>query len=265
MVLPTSQARGQELRSRVSLEADAGKPVGGMHVKLERFEGPLDLLLQIILREELPISEISLAAVTEQYLAYLETHADLPPEELADFLVVAAKLLLLKSKILLPNFLVEDENDEQGLVKQLTIYRAYVEAGKRIAATWRRWRIAYARERLVVAGTSTFSPPSDLTSEILRGVLSKILSELTEFVRPMPELVSRTVSLAEKIATLRSLLMARERLSLSELLREARSRMDIIVTFLALLELIKQRHVVAEQTGHGDPIMLAHIEVAVGS
>ena len=71
--------------------------------KLEKFEGPLDLLLQLIEKQELNITDVSLAAVTEQYLNYLAERQDLPPEELADFLVVAAKLLLLKSRILLPD------------------------------------------------------------------------------------------------------------------------------------------------------------------
>lgn len=224
--------------------------------KLERFEGPLDLLLQLIEREELSISEIVLAQVTEQYLAYLEAHVDLPPEELADFLVVAAKLLLLKSRILLPNLFVTDDEDGQSLTQQLTIYRAYVKAGQHIAARFRRWQISYARERMLPVTTATFSPPRDLASALLQSVFEGILRDLAEFVRPMPELITRTVSLADKIQALRTMLTEQTRLSFADLVGGAQSRMDVIITFLALLELVKQRHVVAVQTSHGGTITL---------
>lgn len=226
--------------------------------KLEKFEGPLDLLLQLIEKQELDITDVSLAAVTEQYLNYLAEHQDLPPEELADFLVVAAKLLLLKSRILLPDLFVGDDDEaDGGLAAQLEIYRRYVEAGRLISRRLHRRYFSYARERLPLAETAAFSPPPQLTSDVLRHVFSKVLENLKEFVRPLPELITRTVSLQERIVVLRQLLAGGPEVNFQRILEDAKNRMEIIVSFLAILELIKQRYVVARQEGHGTNIVLA--------
>src|SRR3989344_5914455 len=106
-------------------------------LKLEKFEGPLDLLLQLIERQELNITEVSLAAVTEQYLVYLSEHNDIAHEDLADFLVVAAKLLLLKSRLLLPELFVDDEEEAgTSLAEQLAVYRLYVKASHKLARSF---------------------------------------------------------------------------------------------------------------------------------
>lgn len=232
-------------------------------IKIEKFEGPLDLLLQIIEREELNISDISLAEVTEQYLHYLEENSDLPPEDLADFLVVAAKLLLLKSRILLPQLFFENEEDGDNLTKQLTIYRAYLEASRFIAARFVGRNVLYARERPFILEAASFSPPTALPTATLHHVFENILRDLSDYIKPMPELISRSVSLKEKIASLRTLLESKRQINFGEVLASANTRMDVIVAFLALLELVKQRHVVAEQANHGGVITLVHSEVLI--
>ncbi|MDO8599727.1 MAG: segregation/condensation protein A, partial [bacterium] len=96
-------------------------------VKLDQFEGPLDLLLHLIEQEELDITAIALATVCEEYLAHLKRVEHRPPEEVADFLVVAAKLLYLKSLVLVPAVAGEADDDATGLAEQLRIYRAFLE------------------------------------------------------------------------------------------------------------------------------------------
>ncbi|OGL82613.1 hypothetical protein A2936_02285 [Candidatus Uhrbacteria bacterium RIFCSPLOWO2_01_FULL_47_25] len=229
--------------------------------KLDKFEGPLDLLLQLIEKQELSITDVSLAAVTEQYLNYLEAHQDLSPEDLADFLVVAAKLLLLKSRVLLPDlFLTDEEDAELGLAEQLAIYKLYVEASLKLARRLRTRHFSYARERLPVAETATFSPPPSLTSEAMRHVFIKVLENLKEFVRPIPELIARTISLQEKIIALRKLLETGSEIDFHRFMQNAQSRMEIIINFLAILELIKQRYVIARQESHGASIVLTRLE-----
>ena len=100
-----------------------------MRIRVENFEGPLDLLLQLIEQDELDITKVSLLEVTEQYINYLEEVEDKEPEMLADFLLIAAKLLYIKSKVLLPEIELENE-DEIDLVEQL----------KCIKSLWRRAR-----------------------------------------------------------------------------------------------------------------------------
>lgn len=232
-----------------------------VNLKLQQFEGPLDLLLQLVEQEKLPISEVSLSAVTEQYLAYVEAQTDLPPEELADFLVVAAKLLLIKSRLLLPNLFAQaDEPEEENLARQLAIFKAYVEAGKFVNARLLSRQCLYPREKALVTETATFSPPTNATTEAMHKSFTALLEDIARYVKPAPQLLKRTISLREKIGTLRSFLSSAGKVSFHSVLQQASNRTEVIVTFLALLELIKSRHVVAWQEGHSTAIMVAEVE-----
>jgi len=218
-------------------------------ITLERFEGPLDLLLKLIEREELAITDVSLASVTEQYLQYIDKTTDLRPEELADFLVIAARLLLLKSRVLLPQFFVDDEEEEAAgdLTSQLALYRLYVTAGAKMYHRYRSSQTCFARERPPRASVATFSPPQELTTDELQRVFAAVVASLETFVRPAPELISRTISLQERIRVLRTLIASAHNLDFREILADAKTKTDVIVSFLALLELVKQRHVLVTQ------------------
>jgi len=99
-------------------------------IKLEKFEGPLDLLLKLIEEERLSINEISLSQVANKYLEFVNSTQNISLDELADFLTVSAKLILIKSRTLLPSLNFEEEGD--SLEKQLRIYKEYYEASKKI-------------------------------------------------------------------------------------------------------------------------------------
>src|SRR5574344_1562914 len=105
-----------------------------MELKLEKFEGPLGILLKLIEQEELDITEIALASIADEFLAYVETSENIGPEEMADFLVMAARLLYIKSKALLP-YLVSAEEEEEitELENQLKMYKEFVDASSKIA------------------------------------------------------------------------------------------------------------------------------------
>lgn len=229
-----------------------------MQFTLEKFQGPLDLLLQLIEKEELNISEISLAQVTEQYLHYIDEQTHLPPEELADFLVIAAKLLLIKSRILLPQlFGPEEEEAAEDLTRQLALYKMYVDAGRFLDKRLKSGHSSYARERLARQETITFSPPPSVDASVLKKAYVELLVALEAYAKPAAELITRAVSLKEKIATLRILLDTAGEVNFHErILSDASTRTDVIISFLALLELVKQRYVMARQDSHG-----AHIVV----
>jgi len=109
-----------------------------MHkIKIEDFEGPLDLLLQLIEKQKMDINQISLAKVTEQYIHFIESSDGISPGELADFLVIAAKLLLIKSRSLLPYLESEDEDSGFELEKQLKMYKLFAEAAERVRSILR--------------------------------------------------------------------------------------------------------------------------------
>src|SRR3989338_6596602 len=113
-------------------------------IKLEKFQGPLDLLLQLIEQDELNITEISLSNVTEQFFDYLNKLEESRSEELADFLVIATKLVYLKSKHLLP-YLYPEADEGPSLAEQLKLYKRYADASKEIGRLWEQGSIASGR------------------------------------------------------------------------------------------------------------------------
>lgn len=226
-------------------------------VKLEQFEGPLSLLLQLIEAEKLDISELSLAKVTEGYLQLLEANPDFPPEELADFLVVASKLLLIKSKMLLPylQFGNDDEDDEQDLESQLRIYKSYLEASRRIEEMVGNRRFLYVHDKLPKTEIG-FSPPKDFSGEQMKELFLGVIKRLEPVVKPQRQALERAMSIHEKIQQIRGLMTRSKRLSFRSLVQTASSRLEIIVSFLALLELVKQRTVTVSQAGRFEDIAI---------
>ncbi|OQY24727.1 MAG: hypothetical protein B6I34_03305 [Anaerolineaceae bacterium 4572_32.1] len=219
-------------------------------VKLELFEGPLDLLLHLIEQEELDITRISLAQVTDQYLSHIDLLEEVHPENLADFLVVAAKLLLIKSQVLLPRpqTMIEFDEEDPGeaLARQLREYKQF----KKIAQ--------YLKER-AASGAYTFvrlAPPPKLTRKVdlsdvtltdlldamRQALVDRIEDEIPALVSPEPR-----ITINDKIALLRNRLAQERCVTFSSLLEQAHSRMEIIVTLLALLEMFKAIEITLHQ------------------
>ena len=164
-------------------------------IELEQFQGPLPLLLQLIEKEELDITEVSLASITEQYLAYVEQAQDLPTGDLADFLVVASKLLLIKSKLLLPSLQLDDE-EAGDLEKQLKIYRIYYDASKHIHKVIGKKKFSYFREvSRVRSQEPIFNPPEGITTKNLRNYFREVLDRIEPIVKLPQEMIKKTVSI----------------------------------------------------------------------
>jgi segregation and condensation protein A len=235
-------------------------------VQLPIFDGPLDLLLHLIEAQALDITVVALAQVTDQFLAYVRTLDTPDPRVLADFLTVAAKLVLIKSRSLLPRPPAPGEDEEgeedvgEALARQLREYQQF----KRLAAQL---------GALETAGLHTFTreapPPSLPPSLGLDGVtldhlvraLRRALSRVPAAPSPEMPVQPHTVSIESKMVELR------ERLALGPVafhiwLLEARSRYEVIASFLALLELVKQRAVVARQSGTFGDIWLEPQDIA---
>jgi len=213
-------------------------------VKLDQFEGPLDLLLYLIQREEMEISDIPIARITEQYLRHIENMEMLDLTPAGEFLVMAATLLRIKARMLLPVERPGEDGEEDPraeLVQRLVEYRKFKEAAKRL-------------EERESARLRTFTRPLDATlvDEARRGgdeetfevSLPQLIKALQGILVRFEAVVSHEielepVSLEEKTALLQERLRSRGRIPFSELFGGARSRMEVIVTFMALLELIK--------------------------
>lgn len=208
-------------------------------IKVATFSGPLDLLLQLIERQELDISQVSLATVTDQYIATLQAMDELPVDELADFLVIAAKLLLIKSRLLIPGEATVDDG-AFDLEKQLKMYQAFVAAAKNVAKLYNRHRVLYPREGYA-ALEPIFNPPEHIVVDDLHDMFTGVLKELEPITRLPQTVIVRTINIRQKIEQITKRLVAERSTSFHELLRQAQNKTDVIITFLAILELVKLR------------------------
>ena len=217
-------------------------------VKVEQFEGPLDLLLQLIENQELDITALSLANVTEQFLDYVKQLQEKDPTNLADFLAIAAKLLVIKSKALLPNLEIGIEEEEAAfdLTAQLLLYKKYKEAGRYLKRLDLTRKQSWARE-VDFQDRITFLPDPDVSVQTLHTSLKDLATELREIVRLPQQIMTEVVSITEKIEHIQKLIADKIETSLSSLLKEAKTKTEVVVTFLALLELVKQRILTVEQ------------------
>ena len=230
-------------------------PLGaGYPVRLPIFDGPIELLLHLIERQELDITEVSLVAITDQYLRAIEAMQEIEPEALADFLVVAARLLYIKSRGLLPQPEVEEEEEKQSeaLIQQLLDYRRFKAAAGELRL----------RASIGLRTNARLAPPqmerrldlSALTIEKLAAAAQRALRNVASSPAP-PTVRAYPITVAEQMAAIRKRIRSQagadgggdRYLSFTALLSQSRSRLEIVVTFLAVLELIKQREIAAEQ------------------
>lgn len=224
-------------------------------VKLDIFQGPLDLLLKLIQRQELDITLVSLAVVTDQYLAYLaemqtQTQPERSPARLADFLHIAGRLLVIKSRTLLPQpDSGEDkpEDDaEEDLVLQLRDYQRYKETAARLRVIEEGGQRSYPRAAPAPYVEARLAPGEVSVAELV-ATFRKLLASHPE-AQPVDGVVAPlVVHLDDCIERIVDLLSRSRRIRFGALMRTGHSRLEVIVTFLALLELIKQQRVRAVQ------------------
>lgn len=220
-------------------------------ISLPVFQGPLDLLLQLIQRRDLDITTVSLVAVADQYLAAVRADETLGAPALAEFVFIGAKLLELKSRALLPEARPADadgqpeEDPGEELVSLLREYQRFREAaarlGERAEAGLRSWP---------QGAPPPAPPPGDgldgVTLDALHAVMLEVLARLPE---EPPGVVARTeVSLGERVAALEALLAGKARaFSFRRAISACRTRLEVVVTFIALLELLKRGACEVEQ------------------
>ncbi len=229
-------------------------------VRLEHFEGPLDLLLKLIEQEKLDITAISLAQIAGQYLEYVRKLQDLSPHSVAEFLAIASRLLYLKSKFLLEERGTDGEEDKEedegeALARQLRVYKEFKEKAKFLAGLAEQKRIMFVRidqnpprpAKLDTTGLDVW------TLKRMMEALEKEEDNATEVVKmvtPPP------VTIHQRIDRLRKLLKRVSRLPFSRFVKRAKSKVVVVVSFLAVLEMIRRREVVAEQPEPFGEIMI---------
>ena len=218
-----------------------------LQINFKEFSGPLDLLLSLLDEKKMGISELSISAVTEPFLDYLDTLENIEAEELADFLVIAARLLLMKSRSLLPQLNIDDENGVD-LDEQLRLYRRFVDASKNLHNLWLdEKRTAYTHVEEIKRATEVVQP-LNFTLESLSQSMVQLLKRL-EPPKALPRTyIDKTVTIKEKIDKMREMLKNHKSINFKDVVSDATSRSEVIVTFLAILELVKQNDVLLKQS-----------------
>jgi segregation and condensation protein A len=228
-------------------------------VKVEKFEGPLDLLLGLIEDEKLDITEVSLSAITDKYLNEV-SRLDPKTHDVAEFMVVASRLIYLKSKALLPNLETEEEEAEiEELKAKLEIYKKYKEAAREFGSILGKNQRSFSgkKPQLVL---SNFTPPKGVDLSDLWGVFNKLITDMPEELkREEVELPSEKITVEEKLADLEKVFATKKNHKFSHILRGSKTKLEAIITFLAILELVKCKQIRVTQSSNFQDIDLVKI------
>jgi segregation and condensation protein A len=246
--------------------ADAPEAADEFALELPVFHGPLELLLHLIERQELDVTEVSLVAVAEQYLEHVRAGDHIDLGALASFIAVGARLLLLKSRALLPrdpdaeDEIDDGDHDPQALLDALVEYRRYRRAAEHLRGLEEEHRTGYRRD----APPPELPPSSGLegvTAQHLFALFREVLERLPE-EEPQPEVARPRVRLRDRISGLVRRLEQEPSVSFRDVIGAAPSRLVVIIDFLAVLELIRSRFIEARQDGAFGEIVLSRIEGA---
>jgi segregation and condensation protein A len=236
---------------------------GEFKVNVGDFEGPMDILLRLIEERKLHISQVSLAAVADNFIAYMQTLDAGRKGELANFILIAATLMLIKSRSLLPTLEVTPEEQESmaELEQRLKLYQET----KRLADGLRKLfgrQIIFSPE----AGrqrTPVFAPTPEVTPGGLLAALREALKNLPQPEKIPQVVVKKVLSLEEAIGNLTTRVQTALRLSFRQFVGSQKDKVNIIVSFLGLLELVKQGIVAVEQSAQFDDIQIESTETGV--
>ncbi len=219
----------------------------GFEVKTEHFNGPFDLLLDLIERRKLHVNEISLAKVTDDFIGYVESQQNFPMGESASFILVAATLILIKSKSLLPTLDLsqEEQGDIRSLETRLAIYKRIREAGAGIKTQFGQAPLFAPTERNFME--TVFSPGS-LSRENIMGAIQKVIAAIPKVEKLPKVIVQKVISLEAMIGRLTERMEQSLKISFRDFAgKDKGEKINVIVGFLAMLELVKRGIIRVEQ------------------
>jgi len=221
-------------------------------IKLEIFEGPLDLLLYLVKKDHLNIYDIPIAKVTEQYLQYINLMQLLDLNIAGEFLVMAATLMQIKSKMLLPaeesQTEEEQEDPREELVKRLLEYEKFKEIAESLRKKETDQKEIFKRPKVEIEKEITDNKEVYFEASIfdLINAFSAALKDVPKEV--FYEVIKDEFTIGEKTHEILHLLLVTDSMRISELFNKAKNKLEIIVTFLAILELVRMKEIVARQT-----------------
>lgn len=224
-------------------------------VEQEVFEGPFDLILDLLKNKELDISKLSLSSIASDYLKYIE-ESDVETAVLADYLLVASKLIYMKTKELMP-YLVLDEEEEgiEELTRQLSEYQKFKDIQDNFLKIFQSDQISLpGAGRKLDAEEELPVPPNVTPGELVRS-FERMIKRIAPFFKLSKSVVGRIKSVAERIEEIREMIMARAKFTFRETIKTAGSRGEVVVSFLALLELVRDNSLRVKQDGKNDIII----------
>lgn len=236
-------------------------------VRLEKFEGPLDLLLHLIKKNEINIYDIPIALITQQYLEYLSLMKSLNLAVAGEFLVMAATLVQIKARMLLPVEETEDEDDgpdpREELIRRLLEYKQFKEAAGALDSREREWRDVFAREEAPAAPVKASETLlEDLSLFDLVDALQSVLDRTPH--RRLLEIEPDQLTVKDRMNAVLEVLEGKESITFLSLFEGQGHRLVIIVTFLALLELTRLKLVRVFQAETFGPILLTRTFLPIG-
>lgn len=262
--VPPPEAEASSIHQELPADTPAGR--NPMHVKLKVYDGPLDLLLDLIKKNEMDIYDIQVSEITRQYLDYLAQMRELDLEIAGDFLVMAATLIYIKSKTLLP--VEKEEEDEEGgdprsiLVQKLLEYQAFKEAARELGL------LESERGKVFTRQISDYYlsdlDPEDAEIDTFSANLFDLLSAFQTVIskagrKEMHEVYEEIISIEEKMAEIQSLLTEKETIQFSSLFTDRWTRNELIATFLAILEIVRTKFARVKQEKQFGEIFLEKI------
>jgi segregation and condensation protein A len=253
-VEPFAVVQGQLL---LTLPTDLYIPPDALRVFLETFEGPLDLLLYLIKRQNLDILDIPIAEITRQYIEYVELMRDLRFELAAEYLLMAAMLAEIKSRMLLPRApeMEEEETDPRAeLVRRLQEYERFKKAAEDLDALPREGRDVFKVQTEAPELKSSLPAPQVTMQELLLA-LKELMARADLVVKH--QIKRETLSVRERMVTILSTLSSDRFIELTQLFDVKEGRLGIVVTFLATLELLKQALIELIQN---EPFSVIHVK-----
>jgi len=228
-------------------------------ITIQNFSGPLDLLLQLVEKKNLAITELSLAQVTQEYVTFVNEQEQINAEDLAEFLVIAATLLLIKSRSLLPSLVLapEEEAEILDLETRLKIYQLYKTAGEAMKKIFRKEIYVMTRSAWKNVEPQ-FSPPPHLSLDNLSLSFQQILSEIQGEETPLlaEKKIKKIQTLEERIKSLLQKITHGSRFRLQDLSLNKDDKIDLILTFLAALHLAKKKIITIKQNNNFDDIWI---------
>jgi segregation and condensation protein A len=275
MILPRAGENAAAVKSDSAVsgweasQVPGGSRNGGYTIQLDRFEGPLDLLLYLIQRDEIDIYDIPIAHITEQYLVFIEDLHTLDLENAGEFLVMAATLMRIKARLLLPVQRPDEEDDgadpRDELVRRLLEYKKYKEAAHSLAEAEEQRRQYFLRPLEYPFRDQIPQEPAEFSLSLfdLLGSVKEILDSLKG--DQLHHVYNMVYTVEEQAEKLRGLLAETKGVRFDEIFTSASCKMEVVVTFVAMLELIRQGLLWARQIDAYGEIWLYPAEVAKSS